>query len=140
MSNDNDIIAFTEYNPVTGEIIKTGKCAKHIVDAMAAAVLDNISDSQYYINITTKLPVAIPPSPGDAFAFNFTTKAWELNTERAWGLIRQQRNYKLTDTDWKMLEDAPGDNTQKNRLKVYRQALRDITNQSDPLNIVWPEL
>lgn len=56
--------------------------------------------------------------------------------EEYWQEIRRIRNSKLSDCDWTQLPDAPVDTA---AWEVYRQALRDITLQSDPFNIVWPE-
>ena len=55
-----------------------------------------------------------------------------INSE--WVSIRSQRNYKLKNTDWR----AGSDLTMSDAWKNYRQALRDITTQSDPFNITWP--
>jgi hypothetical protein len=52
-----------------------------------------------------------------------------------WDAIRKERNAKLAACDWTQLADAPADALQ---WAVYRQALRDITVQDDPFNIVWP--
>lgn len=50
--------------------------------------------------------------------------------------IRLYRNKLLTDTDWTQLSDSPID---KNIWAAYRQALRDIPQQSGfPENVVWP--
>jgi hypothetical protein len=62
-----------------------------------------------------------------------------VSTENAWQTIRSQRNKKLYATDWAMLPDSPLNEQQKNLAATYRQQLRDITEQSDPFNIVWPE-
>lgn len=53
-----------------------------------------------------------------------------------WAGIRVERNMRLTGSDWTQLSDAPVDRVEWAK---YRQALRDITNQTDPFNIVWPE-
>lgn len=53
-----------------------------------------------------------------------------------WARIRNARNAKLAASDWTQLPDAP---VNAATWAVYRQALRDITNQADPFNIVWPE-
>lgn len=66
---------------------------------------------------------------------------WELadytseNTDAQWSAIRSDRNQRLADSDWTQLPDAPTDAA---AWTVHRQALRDITTQSDPFNIVWP--
>ncbi len=71
----------------------------------------------------------------------YTVKVESTTTEEqtalkntAWENIRNQRNTKLKDTDWR----ASSDLTLSDAWKTYRQALRDITTQSDPYNITWP--
>ena len=54
---------------------------------------------------------------------------------REWDIVRISRNTKLQESDWTQVNDAPVDQP---AWAVYRQALRDITEQSDPFNIVWP--
>jgi hypothetical protein len=56
-------------------------------------------------------------------------------TEQEWANVRNQRNFYLIRSDWTQLPDAPVDTA---TWATYRQALRDITTQSDPFNIVWP--
>jgi hypothetical protein len=55
--------------------------------------------------------------------------------ESQWARVRRDRNRLLTDCDWTQLPDAPVD---KQAWAAYRQALRDITMQADPFNLVWP--
>tara|TARA_R100000329_G_scaffold150723_1_gene144431 strand:- start:2702 stop:3136 length:435 start_codon:yes stop_codon:yes gene_type:complete len=62
-----------------------------------------------------------------------TTEKNSLITEQ-WSNIRDERDNLLLETDWR----ASGDLTISNDWKTYRQALRDITTQSDPFNITWP--
>lgn len=52
-----------------------------------------------------------------------------------WASVRSERNERLAACDWTQLADAPVDDL---AWAVYRQALRDITTQTDPFNIVWP--
>lgn len=56
-----------------------------------------------------------------------------------WANVRSDRNRRLSACDWTQLPDAPLTNVQMAAWAVYRQALRDITTQSDPFNIVWPQ-
>ena len=58
-------------------------------------------------------------------------------TEQQWESIRSTRNTKLAATDWTQLADAPLSETTKTLWANYRQALRDITSQPDPYEIVW---
>jgi hypothetical protein len=53
-----------------------------------------------------------------------------------WIVVRAERNKLLADCDWTQLPDASADAA---AWAVYRQALRDITSQANPFNIVWPE-
>ena len=49
--------------------------------------------------------------------------------------VRNQRNRLLSDTDWMALSD----NTMTPEWASYRQALRDITEQTGfPYSVVWP--
>jgi hypothetical protein len=57
----------------------------------------------------------------------------KVNTQ--WNAIRSQRNQMLKDSDWTQLSDSPVD---KQTWATYRQELRDITKQTDPFNIIWP--
>jgi hypothetical protein len=51
-------------------------------------------------------------------------------------VIRQIRDQRLSDSDWTQLNDVNLAN--QAAWAEYRQALRDITQQTDPFNIVWP--
>jgi len=65
-----------------------------------------------------------------------STTADEQTTliNQQWENIRVERDSKLLATDWR----ASSDLTLSDAWKNYRQALRDITTQSDPFNITWP--
>ena len=54
--------------------------------------------------------------------------------------IRIQRNSLLKQTDYLMMSDYPIESDRLAKVKIYRQALRDIPEQSGfPRNITWPE-
>ena len=55
-----------------------------------------------------------------------------------WNVVRGKRLLKLRASDWSVLPDVPMPAEKKAEWETYRQALRDITNQSDPFNITWP--
>ena len=59
-------------------------------------------------------------------------------TEQEWHRVRNERGRKLALSDWTQLADAPLTNIETQEWASYRQALRDITTQSDPFNIQWP--
>jgi hypothetical protein len=53
-----------------------------------------------------------------------------------WAVVRAERNKLLAACDWTQLPDASADAA---AWATYRQALRDITSQANPFNIIWPE-
>jgi len=66
-----------------------------------------------------------------------TAEELQARVDTQWQTIRIQRNQMLKDCDWTQLADSP---VNKTAWAAYRQALRDITAQSDPFNIEWPVL
>lgn len=58
-----------------------------------------------------------------------------FDTQLAWTNLREERDRRLTATDWWVL---PG-RTASDEENAYRQALRDLpANTTDPANPVWP--
>lgn len=80
-----------------------------------------------------------PQRPSASHEWSMDTKEWILDQEKAWSAVRHQRDILIAATDWMVLPDAPFTESEVMEIKVYRQALRDITEQPDPLNIEWPE-
>jgi hypothetical protein len=65
---------------------------------------------------------------GQAFADDYNKKILP-------NMVRNQRNRLLSDTDWMALSD----NTMTPEWASYRQALRDITEQTGfPYSVIWP--
>ena len=73
-------------------------------------------------------------------------QAWKVETatqsekterlEAAWAYLREERNRRLTESDWTQLEDAP---VNKETWAAYRMALRFLPEATqDPFNPVWP--
>ena len=62
----------------------------------------------------------------------------ESSIENGWSDIREQRTEILSKTDWTQVLDSPFTEEEKESWRLYRQALRDITLQADPFNIIWP--
>tara|TARA_R100001440_G_scaffold65801_1_gene86736 strand:- start:2995 stop:3384 length:390 start_codon:yes stop_codon:yes gene_type:complete len=56
--------------------------------------------------------------------------------------FREERNKRLTDTDWTQTLDSPLSETDKQNYRTLRQNLRDMPQADgfDPLNPVWPTL
>lgn len=57
-------------------------------------------------------------------------------------VLRTHRAQKLADCDWTQQPDAPITPEKKEEWKVYRQTLRDITNNittvDEAVNFIWP--
>ena len=56
--------------------------------------------------------------------------------EDKWFEVREIRNQLLMECDWTQLSDISTEI--KNLWSSYRQDLRNITNQTNPFNIIWP--
>ena len=67
-----------------------------------------------------------------------TEKEIAARIEQEWQNVRDHRNFRLAMCDWTQLPDAALTNTQTAAWAAHRQALRDITDQADPFNILWP--
>lgn len=60
--------------------------------------------------------------------------------EQAWDMLRSERNRRLTESDFSMLEDIPFNQQTKQLWANYRQALRELPEEvADPRQEVqWP--
>lgn len=98
---------------------------------------DRVDDEGSYAVGTSLQPK--PPRPTPHHAFDYATKQWVLDVEAAWAAVRATRDERLAATDWVTLRAQEQGTAVPQPWLDYRQALRDITDQADPLNIVWPE-
>lgn len=80
-----------------------------------------------------------PPSPGVGWEFDYGSKTWILNSVEAWNAVKRRRDDLLTATDWRVTRFIETGYPVAPEWTAYRQALRDITLQTDPTHIVWPE-
>jgi len=64
-------------------------------------------------------------------------ESYSLTTFELWKVIRQERNRMLVESDWTQLADAPLNMVEKEKFSVYRQNLRNMTVQGNPLEIRW---
>lgn len=82
---------------------------------------------------------AMPERPSDGHDFDYDTKQWVLNEANAWAAVRRKRAALLAATDWVTLRAQDQGTAVPQEWLDYRQALRDVTEQTDPLNITWPQ-
>ena len=70
------------------------------------------------------------------------SKEWTttpIPEEIFWERLRDERNFRLMNSDWSQLPDAPLTTAKKTAWATYRQALRDLpVNTEDPKNVTWP--
>lgn len=67
-----------------------------------------------------------------------TQEEIDQEKEGYWIVVRTKRNLLLQESDWTQLPDCPISSEKKEEWQTYRQQLRDVTNQPDPKNIIWP--
>jgi len=58
--------------------------------------------------------------------------------DAAWAQVRSQRDLLLDATDWRVVHAMEIGEQLSSAWQIYRQALRDLTQQQDPNNITWP--
>ena len=71
-------------------------------------------------------------------------KVEEIINAEPMRLLREERNRRLSETDWRDLPSYPG--TDQNDWRTYRQALRDLPSVAEPqldengqlTNVTWP--
>lgn len=70
-----------------------------------------------------------------------TQEELDAETENQWGIVRDERDNLLAETDFIVLKSYERGIPVPEEYVNYRQALRDVPQtQEDPWNIVWPEL
>ena len=70
-----------------------------------------------------------------------TSSEKEAITEEQKYIIREERNSRLSSTDWMLLSDLYFEDNELRTIKKYRQNLRDIPSKAGfPWDIKWPEL
>ena len=95
-----------------------------------------------YDTKTQKLNEISPVIDGDYIkeyeVLSLTTEEKTEIDNQQWNIVRQDRNTRLQSSDWTQITDSPLTDEKKTEWQTYRQSLRDITKQSDPFNITWP--
>lgn len=128
---------FTVYDKKTGMVLFNGSCPPDQFDIQGQghSIIEGTYESGlYYWDNEFKL---IPPQPDGEYEFDYASKQWKLNTIATIIQNKSIRNNYLLQSDWTQLPDVDLTDVEKDRWKVYRQALRDMTEQ-DFLNGNFP--
>jgi len=95
--------------------------------------------SDYTKNYTQDSPILIDGIYFQSWIItNASQEEIDQRISREWSEVRSIRDLEIKTTDFTMLEDFPQRGANLIAWKNYRQALRDITLQSDPFNIIFP--
>lgn len=134
---------------------QTGQISHYMVTNDPGPVIDSCDyvelDLLHQNKMTPDLPTkyvylngqleALPIQQFDYQVMEYTTKNWiDPPIEVGWVTVRRIRNQLLEKSDWSDTVSAPtrlGQELHQQWL-TYRQALRDITLQTNPFAIVWP--
>lgn len=138
------IVNFITYSKNTGEVISSGYTDEQVVhkqetDSVGVIITPSLVNfDEVYVEVETQKVVNIGKKPSFDYSFDIENKNWTIDSSKKANTIRLERDRLLTETDWTQLPDIP-DNI-KSTYAVYRQALRDITNQIGfPLNVIFPD-
>lgn len=119
---------------------------KHYALPDAEGYVVSIGTSVDIPNGCVELQAEIPERPTTQHRFHLASWQWvdtrtpQQIADEQWQEVRRRRNSLLAATDWTDTASAPArlGQTAYDSWQTYRQALRDVTTQSDPFNIVWP--
>ena len=127
-----DSIYFITYDKHTKRLTSRGTCSRGELGRLTGlndvaveceansteAIYDEANSTVCYDEVATDKPT-VPPT-----------------TQELWNEVKAKRNMLLSSCDWTQMPDVP--QATQDLWKPYRQALRDITLQTDPANIVFP--
>ena len=96
------------------------------------------------IAVHVKVPEGLDPQcimavkDGDQITLTEDPAKVQAKLDAQWTSVRAQQRQKLYESDWTCsVTDYEVPN--KSEWVQYRAQLRDVTTQSDPFNIVWPQ-
>lgn len=109
------------------------------LDDEAAPFLFGAINQGFPVRVTQgRVEVEQSKSPSPWHSWDWEARQWadRRDVATAWAAVRAERDALLKATDWTQLPDVPP--STRALWTGYRQALRDITEQSDPFSVVWP--
>lgn len=135
---------FVVFDPATGEILRSGFCMDDALifqarDGEAVIECDfSVKYGTHYVNPVNREPMVMPDKPSSHHRWDWESYSWQQDRALAEKAVRAKRQSLLTASDWTQLPDVPLET--KALWATYRQALRDITDQTGfPFDVVWPE-
>lgn len=122
------------YNATTGEVLRSLSANFDTIELntkTGEGYLPYLSDNfDIHVDIETR---TIKPGRIDS-------RSDEEKARIKWYEVRCQRDKRLADTDWITMRYIDQLGSVPDKWVAYRQALRDVTSQSDPFAIVWPAM
>lgn len=103
----------------------------------AQVINTEIHIQDYYYDFEDKKLKLLPKKPSQYHVWEKNKWVEKIDLDVEMAKIRAIRDQLLADTDWAILPDVNISN--KEEIIEYRQKLRNITENLDPKNIVWPE-
>lgn len=96
-------------------------------------------------NILTHIPVAQVVGPDGSVTIEWAPRETplvlgdhEVYHEQRWVSVRAERDRLLAESDWVVPRAFETNTPVPAEWLAYRQALRDITKQRNPFQVVWP--
>ena len=139
------MVKYVKYLKDTGEIRQWGSTTEDnpifspdFVEGDLCVLLGEGTNATHYVQLPDQVIVQKPVQPSPYHVFNYSTAQWVMNGVIAWESIRVQRDKLLAACDWTVMPDVPLSDARKEAWMAYRQELRDITDQANPLVLVWP--
>lgn len=133
---------FTIFNKYTGEILQSGDCIdldydlQIVPDGCEKIPIYSDPINQYVENGIVK---NIPEKPKFECYFDYSIKQWVKDLNAQEYKIKTKRNNFLSQSDWTQIPNNPLTPEKQEQWAIYRQQLRDITEQPGyPFNVVWP--
>lgn len=138
---------FTIYEEATGRIVTSGTGSFpdsgipiELVGVGNLVLMGSSTSEPGLHYVESGQLVRMVEQPSASHNWDYSTKQWVSNLNIAWGTVRIERDRLLQSTDWRVTKAAELGQPIDLAWAVYRQALRNITLQTDPLNIIWPTM
>lgn len=134
-SGHSKVLAFAAEAP-PGAVAVPDEARAEVMACMAAG-------RQFRLN-GARVDLAPSPAPFDGAVWDFQRQAWtdpigaDVRRKAQWRNVRLERDARLLASDWVVVRAAESGQPVPGAWTTYRQALRDVTGQSDPFGIAWP--